>query len=341
MIIAEIGANHNGDINLAKKMIDAAKGCGCDVVKFQSWTYDSLFNKDFKDLEDDARRYSLTEQDFRELFRYCRGIEFLCTPFSRDEVDFLVDMGMKRIKIASMDLNNLEFLEYVAKKGKPIILSTGLGSKTEIIEAVWTIEEHNKDLTILHCVSHYPPDDGNINLNNIVGLQERYPRYTIGFSDHSIGTDIAIAAAALGADVIEKHFTIDRNMEGWDHGISATPEEMAKIVDGVRRVQMARGEYERMLTKTDHKMKPKFRRSAIALRDINKGEVVEREDLTFKRPGTGIPPNMVSHLVGHKARRNIKQGNVIEWRDMYAYWNSPGKNVKREAAGQSAVTTPR
>lgn len=331
MIIAEIGNNHNGDVELAKKMIDSAKDCGCDIVKFQSWTYDSLFSKEFKEIEEDARQYSLNKDEFKEIVRYCKGIEFLCTPFSEEEVDFLVDMGMKRIKVASMDLNNLEFLRYIAKQNLPVILSTGMGRKAEIIEAVWTIEDYNKDLTLLHCVSSYPPRDESINLDNIRMLKDMYPGHKVGYSDHSIGVEIPIAAAGIGAEVIEKHFTLDKNMDGWDHGISADPQEMKAIVDGVKRVKSAIGRYKRYPSKEEQKMKQQFRRSAVATRDIKKGDVVSREDIKFLRPGTGIPPNLVTHVVGHKAIKNIQKDTILKWGDLYAYWNRPSKDEQSKA----------
>ena len=249
-IIAEIGANHNGDMNLAKKIIDSAKDCGVDAVKFQSWTPKSLISKKeydenteyndgdggkkhFGSLKEMVEKYYLKEGQHFELKEYCNqiGVDFCSSPFSNKEVDLLNKLDVPFFKIASMDINHLELLKYVAKQDKPILLSTGMSSIPEIEKALETIKnEGNNKIILLHCISIYPPEHKDINLNNIKMLQDAFG-FPVGFSDHSIGTAVPLASIALGACVIEKHFTIDKNLPGWDHQISADTLEMKQIVE--------------------------------------------------------------------------------------------------------------
>lgn len=329
-IIAEIAANHNGDLNLAKELIDQAVKAGADCVKFQSWTKESIFsrkvyeenyflnddyrNRDDYTLEEIVEEFSLNKSELKQLKQYCDeiGIDFGCTPFSKDEVDFLVDeLKVPFIKIASMDVNNLPFIEYIASRNVPIILSTGLSEMSEIDEAVRTIEKYHQKIILLHCVSNYPPQDENVNLRNITMLQEYYHPYSIGFSDHSIGVEIPLAAVALGAAVIEKHFTLDKDMFGWDHKVSADYHELVKIVEGSKRIVNALGSYRRYLTKFDFEKIPAFRRSIVAARNIPSGKIIEREDLDFKRPGTGIEPKYINLIVGKKAKKDIKYDQLL------------------------------
>ena len=241
-IIAELGSNHNGDMELAKKLIVDAKEAGADCVKFQSWSKDTIFARkkyednyfiadDYRDrddytLEEIVDAYSISEEELLMMKKFADdvGIDCKSTPFSKDEADFLVDrMNSPFIKVASMDLNNYPFLEYLAKKNKPVVISTGLSELYEIDKAIKTIENTgNKKIAILHCVSTYPPVDADVHLNNIKTLMAAYPEYPVGFSDHTLGTAISLASVALGVCLIEKHFTLDKNMEGWDHKVSAT-----------------------------------------------------------------------------------------------------------------------
>lgn len=335
-IIAELAANHNGDINLAKKLIDEAKEIGCQCVKFQSWTVESIFSeKVYKDnyfLNDDYRnrkdytlkqiveQFSLSEADFIEIKKYCdmRRIDFACTPFSEKEVDFLVNvLDVNFIKIASMDCNNYHFIEYIAKKQKPIMLSTGLSSLYEIDKAIEVIESAgNKDIIILHCVSHYPPEDDEINLNNIDMLRMNYPDYPIGFSDHTLGIEIPLAAVAKGAAVIEKHFTLDKNMFGWDHKISADKNEMKAIVNGAKKINRALGNFRRIVSQKDIEKRKAFRRSIVSKRKIKKGERISLKDITFKRPGTGIKPSNLNNILGRKVNKEIEKDELIYFEDL-------------------------
>lgn len=334
-IIAELGSNHNGDMELAKKMIIEAKEAGADCVKFQSWNKDSIFAKkkyednyfiadDYRDrsdytLEEIVDEYSISEDELLEMKKFADDLNIDCTstPFSKKEADFLVDtLETPFIKVASMDLNNYPFLEYLAKKGKPIVISTGLSELYEIDKAVKTIENvGNAQIVILHCVSTYPPVDADVNLNNIKTLMATYPNYPIGFSDHTLGTAIPLASVVLGACLIEKHFTLDKNMEGWDHKVSATKDEMKEIVDNSKRVCEALGSFRITATESDEKKK-EFRRSIVLTREFKKGEVIALDDLDYKRPGGAFDPVMTDFLVGRTVNKNLKFDHILTKEDI-------------------------
>ncbi|MBO1224046.1 MAG: N-acetylneuraminate synthase family protein [Candidatus Scalindua sediminis] len=333
-VIAEIGANHNGDMNLAKKLIDAAKTCGCDAAKFQSWTpesliceeeynrnqtYNDLPKKHFGSLKEMVEKYYLRTDQHMELKKYCDkvGITFLSTPFSLEEVDLLEELDVPFYKIASMDVNNLQLLEYVAKKKRPIVLSTGMAAMAEIENAVKTIEAQDNDqIILLHCIAVYPPDYEDINLNNITMLREKFG-YPVGFSDHSKGTAIPLASVALGSCVIEKHFTLDKDMPGWDHDVSADPEDMKRIVEESQKIVKALGSYERIIGKAEQEKKLKFRRSIVAKTDLKEGHSLTIEDIIFKRPEVGgIRPDEVSQVLSRQLKRNISRDEMIRWEDI-------------------------
>jgi len=333
-VIAELGANHNGDMELAKKLILEAKETGVDCVKFQSWSKNTVFSrKKFEDnffLNDDYRNrsdysleeimdeYSISEEELLEMKTFANEFDIDCTstPFSKKEADFLINkLESPFIKVASMDLNNYPFLEYISKKGKPILLSTGLSELHEIDKAIKTIENTgNVQIVILHCVASYPPVDSDVNLNNIKTLMKLYPDYPIGFSDHTLGTAIPLASVALGVCLIEKHFTLDKNMEGWDHKISATKDEMKEIVENAARVSEAMGSFRITATESNEKKK-EFRRSIVASRRIMTGDVITEGMIDFKRPGTGMPPESMSYIIGKKANRNIEYDEIINFED--------------------------
>ncbi len=331
-VIAEIGGNHNGDLELAKKLIQAAKDAGCHSAKFQSWSAESLFSKkvyeenyfladDYRDREDYNLKEIVEEYAFGlEEMIACKeecdrvGIDFGTSIFSPEELDQAVDiLNVPYLKVASMDIPNTDFLEKIALKKLPTILSTGLSSISEITRAVDVFERvGNTELMILHCVSQYPPEDTAVNLNNIKMLQDIYPNYPVGFSDHTIGTTIPLASVALGACIIEKHFTLDKEMFGWDHHCSSTPDEMKEIVEGSLRVRDSLGQYHRSVTDTDKHIAASYRRSIVSSRDIKAGEVIRREDIDFKRPGTGISPHLWDTVVGCTAQVDIEADVVLE-----------------------------
>ncbi len=322
-IIAEIGANHNGDMDLAKKMIDSAVECGCDAVKFQSWNKKSLISKTgykqnivftdskkkhFGSLEEMVDKYYLRKEQHYELRDYCisRGVDFSSTPFSQEEVDLLNELGVDFFKVASMDINNYPLLKYLAQFDKPILLSTGMANLSEIEKAVKIIEgEGNSKIIILHCVAIYPPENKDLNLRNITMLQNTF-KYPVGFSDHSIGFTAPLASIALGACIIEKHFTTDKNLPGWDHEISANPEEMKIIVDNSKRINQSLGNLKRTISKAEEEMKKKFRRSVIVNKDLKAGDIIKKDDISLKRPGTGFSPDEIEFILGKKLKKDIE-----------------------------------
>lgn len=332
-IIAEIGANHNGDIKLAKQMIDKAIECGADAVKFQSWTPTSLICKEeydrnqvytdspkkhFGSLKEMVEKYYLREEEHFELKKYCdlKGVDFCSTPFSKEEVDLLMKLDVPFIKVASMDMNNLELLKYMAKQQKPIILSTGMSTLAEIEKAIEVIEgEGNNKIVLLHCISIYPPAYEDINLNNIPMLEKTFG-YPVGFSDHTIGTSIPLAAVTLGSCIIEKHFTLDKDMPGWDHEISADPSELKVICEESKNIVKSLGSFKRIVSEAEREKLKKFRRSIIIARDMKIGEEIKLEDLEFKRPGTGIRPDEVKYVIGKKLTRDIEKDEILKWEDI-------------------------
>ena len=243
------------------------------------------------------------------------GIDFLVTPFSYEEADTLVnDIGVEFIKIASMDCNNYDFINHIGKKNLPTILSTGLSNLDEIDKAVQAFEKSgNKNLIILHCVAIYPPDDSQTNLKRIQTLQKLY-NYPVGFSDHSPGSDLSIASVAFGARVIEKHFTIDKKMEGWDQHMSIDTEDLRNLSKGSKRVFKALGT-NRIFRVESKERTESFRRSVVAKISIKNGQLITRDMLDMKRPGTGLPPETLKEMIGKKAKRDIKEDELIQKSD--------------------------
>ena len=317
-IIAEMNTSHFGNMDTAKKMIEQAKDSGCNCVKFQSWSADTLYSKTYYDENPIAKRmvnkFALSESELLEVAQHSKkcGIDFSSTPYSKAEVDFLLEeCDAAFIKVASMDLNNYPFLDYIARTGAPIVLSTGMSELDEIKKAVETIERAGNDnICILHCVSIYPPETSTIRLKNIVGLQKEFPDYLIGYSDHSIGSEIASAAIALGACVIEKHFTLDKSRIGMDNQMASEPDEMAQLVKNCKSVHLALGDTERIVLPAEQEMRLKMRRSIIAAKDLKAGTKISVNDLDAKRPGTGMPPEKINTLIGKTLNQDI-EGNAL------------------------------
>ena len=332
-IIAEIGSNHNGNMEFAKRLINAAKECGADCVKFQSWSKDTIFSKKVYEnnffLQDDYRnrtdytleeivdKYSIDREDHYMLKAYCDsiGIEFNSTPFSKREVDLLADeLKVSFIKIASMDLNNIPFLKYVANKGLPVVLSTGLCNLADVSNAVNCLKENGCDnIVLLHCVSIYPPENNMVNLNNIDMLRQTF-NCKIGYSDHTLGTIAPILAMGKGVCIIEKHFTIDKNMEGWDHKISANPEELSIICKAAETAYKMLGSYQKVVNENKER-RDAFKRSIVAATDIKEGDAFNENNLDFKRPGTGLEPKYYELLEGRIAKRDITKDSLISLDD--------------------------
>lgn len=323
-IVAEMNMGHTGKIDLAKKMVLTAQKCGCDCVKFQSWTSKSLYSKVVYESNPIAKRianrFSLSEEKLLEVKQYCDviGITFSSTPYDKAEVDYLVDVcDAPYVKVASMDLNNYPFLEYIASKQTPIVLSTGMADLEEIRKAVKTIfNAGNRQVCLLHCVAEYPPELESINLNNIYLLRSEFPECPIGLSDHSAGVEISTAAVALGVCMIEKHFTLDKKARGWDNEMAMEPDEMKQLVNNSKNVFTAMGSHERIIGSGEMEQRRRIRRSVVATRNIAAGSVLKEDDLDCKRPGTGIPPEKMKSLIGRKILRNITADEMIMESDL-------------------------
>ncbi len=318
-IIAEIGANHNGDMALCRRLIDAAVESRADAVKLQSWTDKSLFSKgvyeESPDLHGEVRRYQLSIEQHLEIQEYCKskGVTFFSTPVSMAEADMLEEMDVPFYKIASMDVNHLPFLRHVARKKRPMVISTGMATLSEIEQAVNVVRgEGNEEIVLLHCVALYPPDFDIVNLRNIGMLSDIFG-VPVGFSDHTVGIGCSLAAVALGACVIEKHFTLDKNMEGWDHSISADPADMALLVQEGHNIQRSLGNYNRTVS-ADEIEKAKLMRPSLVMRQaMRSGDIVTEHDLDFKRPGTGIRPDEMHYVVGRRLVKDVEEDELLLW----------------------------
>lgn len=318
-IVAELNSSHNGKVMTAKEMIDAAKDCGCDAVKFQSWSAESLYCRDYYDKNPISKRMvsglSLKPKELLELSQYCNdiGIDFSSTPYSAEEVDFLIDQCKAPfVKVASMDINNIPYLRYIANKNVPIVLSTGMATVEEIEMAVAVIKsEGNDNICILHCVSLYPVEAQYVNLNNILMLKEKFPKYAVGYSDHTIGSEVACAAIGLGVALIEKHFTLDNRKIGWDNQMATEPTDMKDLVVKCHKAYSAMGNYDRQLVSAELEQQKKMRRSIVAAVDMAKGHIIETRDLAAKRPGDGIPVNEYKRIVGQILIEDIQKDRLI------------------------------
>lgn len=316
--IAEVNSSHNGNVETAMRMIEAAKAAGCSCVKFQSWSDTSLYSKSYYKDNVIAQRivkmFSLSAQQLQYLAKYCSdcGLAFSSTPYSPTEVDFLLSCNAPYIKVASMEINNYHFLRYIAKTGAPIILSTGMAEIDEIRKAVSVIKTAgNQNLVLLHCISIYPAPASTIHLNNIMMLRKEFPSCAIGFSDHTLGTAIAVAATALGAAVIEKHLTLDKSKIGMDNNMAIEPAEMKQLVQNCIDVYEAMGSYERVVSPAEYDQRKKIRRSVIASKDLTAGAVLSRKDLDAKRPGGGISVDQIDSLIGRVLVRNVEADSLL------------------------------
>lgn len=336
-IIAEAGVNHNGSLKLAKKLVDAAKNAGVDAIKFQTFKAEKIVSNFAKKAEyqkkvtntsesqlEMIKKLELSFDDFITLKEYCdkRGILFLSTPFDYKSVDFLEKL-VPLYKIGSGEITNLQFLEYIAKKGKPIVLSTGMSTLGEVEEAIDTIlpllsnfhsssPTHFLPLTLLHCASNYPADFSEVNLKAILTLKKAF-KLPVGYSDHTLGIEVPIAAVAFGASVIEKHFTLDRNMEGPDHKASLEPDELKKMVEAIRNVEKSLGNGVKKPTARELEVMKAARRSLVATRNMKAAEILEEPDIAIKRPGGGISPKFKEVIKGMKLKKNIKKDEVFIW----------------------------
>ena len=317
MIIAEIGANHEGSLDEAKRLIEAAARCGADAVKFQTYRAEKIVAVSETQRRAHFKRLELSERDFAALAQEAgsQGVKFLSTPFDRDSADFL-DGLVPAFKVASGDLTATPLLAHIASKGKPILLSTGMAVIEEILEAVRTIERASPrgaeaPVVLLHCVSAYPTPDEQANLMAIPYLRDQAGRL-VGYSDHTLGVEACQAAVALGARVVEKHFTFDKGRTTFrDHQLSADPADLSRIVAGIRRIEAMLGEAEKRPVAAESQNRLAMRRSLAAACPIAKGDRITREMLTVLRPGTGLAPSRMDEIVGLRATRDLAAGELL------------------------------
>ena len=326
-VIAEAGVNHNGDINLAKKLIDVAKESGADAIKFQTFKAKNVVTKKTgmaeyqekntgkkESQQEMLKKFELSDNSFNELKKYCddKNIIFLSTPHSEDAVD-LIDTLIPAYKIGSGDLTNTVLLEKVAKKLKPMILGTGMSNMQEIKEAISTIKNQgNNKIIMLHCTTNYPCPGKNVNLNALQTMQKELD-CIIGYSDHTLSTLTPALAVTLGAKVIEKHFTLDKDLPGPDHKASLTPEELTQTIQNIRYAEQVLGSKEKKPADSEKKILKLVRKSIVAAKNIPKDTVLSKELLIIKRPGTGIPPSKIKEVIGKQAIENIEEDELIDF----------------------------
>ncbi|NCC87993.1 MAG: N-acetylneuraminate synthase [Clostridia bacterium] len=326
-IIAEAGVNHNGSLANAKKLVDMAKEAGADCIKFQTFVAKNIVTKtalkaEYQKKQTDAAesqldmlsRLELPFEAFRELKKYCdqKQIEFISTAFDFASIDFLKSLGMRIWKIPSGDISNLPYLIKIAQLGKPVLLSTGMSTIDEITNAVTVLRENGSgEITILHCTTEYPTPYSDVNLKAMLTIKNKFGS-NVGYSDHTKGIEVPVAAVALGSIVIEKHFTLDRSMEGPDHKASLEPQELKAMVVAIRNIEFALGNGIKRPAESEKKNMTIARKSIVAKKNIKAGEIFTEENLTVKRPGDGISPMKWFGVVGQKASRDFAEDELIE-----------------------------
>ena len=336
-IIAEAGVNHNGDMNLAKKLIDVAVDAGADVVKFQSFKLDKLVSKNaikadyqLKNTGDkDSSQYEmlkklvLTIDSAKMLKNYCdeKGIQFLSTPFDEDSIDELVNENLiDYLKVPSGEIVNLKYLKKLGSKKLPIILSTGMCNMREISKAINVILEQGKikrqDITILHCNTEYPTPMVDVNLNAMITIKNTF-KVAVGYSDHTLGIEVPIAAVSLGATVIEKHFTLNRKMNGPDHKASLEPKELKAMVKAIRNIELAMGDGIKKPSLSEKKNIKIARKSIHIAKSIKRGSILKDENIVSRRPGNGISPMDIDKIIGKKVNKDLAEDYILSWSDLY------------------------
>lgn len=328
VIIAEAGVNHNGDLELAKKLIDVAADAGVDYVKFQTFKAEKIVTQSAEKAQyqknatgatesqyEMLKKLELTDAMHHELFEYCQNssVQFLSTGFDIESVDFLLALGQQLIKVPSGEITNLPYLRHIGLRQLPVILSTGMSTMEEIGDAlsVLTSTGLTKDMiTVLHCTTEYPTPMQEVNLRAMQSIQEQFG-VTVGYSDHTIGIEVSVGAVALGASVIEKHFTLDRTMPGPDHKASLNPNELRALVHAIRNMDIALGSNTKTPTDSEAENRTVARKSIVASCDIQKGDVFSEINITTKRPGTGLSPMNWDRVIGSKATRNYSPDEEI------------------------------
>ncbi len=331
-VIAEAGVNHNGDVETAKKMIDAAVEAGADAIKFQTFKTEKLVCKSAPQAEyqiknnseeggtatqfDLLKKLEINREAHRELFDYCRqsGIVFISTPFDLESIDLLKSLGLEMIKVPSGEITNYPYLKKVGRTFSRVVLSTGMADLGEIEDALDILIENGvdrKNITVLHCNTEYPTPIQDVNLRAMVTIRDAFD-VNIGYSDHTLGIEVSIAATALGAKVIEKHFTLDKNLEGPDHSASLEPDELMMLVRGIRNVEKSLGSPLKKPSFSESKNKPIVRKSIVAAKFIKQGEPFTEQNLCVKRPGTGISPMNWEQVTSQVARRDFLEDEIID-----------------------------
>lgn len=324
-VIAEAGLNHNGSLELAKELIDVAATAGADAVKFQKRTVDHLAIRETLDAPDDRfPQFGSTYRQIREHLEFDfeeyvvlksyaekKNLDFICTAFDPLALDFLDDLGVDLIKLASHSLTNIELLRYVADKRKSTILSTGMSSLSEIETAVNIFKEAGTDLLLLHCVSSYPTKAHESNLNMITTLRNHFA-LPVGYSGHELGFFPTTIAVAMGAVVVERHFTLDKAMVGFDHKMSLDPGELAEMVREIREIEVIKGDGVKLVSDTEKITKSKYHVSIVSARFISKGSILTEEMVTYRNPGTGIPPKHLHKILGQKAKCDIEPDQLMQ-----------------------------
>lgn len=327
-IIAEAGVNHNGNLDTAFQLVDAAVKAGCDAVKFQTWITEKVYSWD-KSIKpeyqvrttgaaesefDTIKNLELSYEDFRRIKSYCdqRGILFFSTPDESESADFLASLGVSLMKTASQDVTNTPFLSHVARLRMPVIFSTGACTLTELAEGVEAILAETNELIILHCVSSYPAPVEQMNLSVIPNLRRMFG-CPVGLSDHTTGTGVACAAVALGARVFEKHLTLDKAMSGPDHQVSLGPEEMLRYCQTLRSVRSALGDGIKRIMPSEENTRKAFRRFIVAARDLPAGTVLRTQDCCFKKVGDGISPRYLELVIGSQLADDVAEDTVLTW----------------------------
>ncbi len=329
LIIAEAGVNHNGDIVLAKQLVDAAANAGADIVKFQTFNADRLATQQAKKADYQIAnssnketqyqmlsRLELSESMHHELIKHCnkRNIEFLSTGFDIESIDFLVSLDVRLFKIPSGEITNLPYLRHIGQFGKPIIISTGMATLGDIEAALEVLKKAGTArslITVLHCTSEYPTPLDEVNLSAMQSIRAAFDVAT-GYSDHTAGIEVSIAAAALGATVIEKHFTLDKNLSGPDHKASLEPDELKAMVNAIRKIEISLGDGIKRLTPSELANKQVARKSMVAIKAIRAGELFSADNIAAKRPGTGISPMNWDDVMGRKAPKDFDTDELIE-----------------------------
>lgn len=330
-IIAEAGVNHNGDIDMALRLVDAAADAGADAVKFQTFSAEKLTRRGAAkavyqqkstgdgDQFDMLKALEMSTDMHERVLERChqRGIEFMSTAFDEDSFDYLVSLGIKRVKVPSGEVTNHPFLRHMAKAKLPMVLSTGMADLHEVRDAVAVIRttKNGCDLAVLHCTSNYPASPADVNLSAMNTIRDALG-VVVGYSDHTLGITVSVAAVAMGANVIEKHFTLDKTLPGPDHGASLDPQELRTMVEAIRTVEAARGDGVKAPTASELPVRELVRRSVTTLRNIAAGTLIGSADITLLRPGTGIQPADLENVPGKRARRDIAAGETLQWSDI-------------------------